>query len=150
MSLLRVIRGVACVAAFVVYSTSAVADATLEQASRLVEQGQSQAAYDLLKPLEEERAGDAEFDYVYGLSALDSGRPLEAVFALERAVDVAPQNGPARAELARAYLALGDTDDARSEFDKLNDMQLPSDVQQTVDRYISNIDQFHDASSTLR
>ncbi len=148
MPLSRFIRGVACLFAFATVPAIVVADAALDQALMLMDQGQSQAAYDVLKPLEDERAGDPEYDYVYGLSALDAGRPLEAVFALERAVDVAPHNGPARAELARAYLALGDTDDARSEFDKLNDMQLPSDVQQTVDRYISSIDQFHDGSRT--
>ena len=69
-----------------------------------------------------------------------------SVCALERAVDAAPDNGPARAELARAYLVLGDTDDARSEFDKVQQMDLPSDVQKTIDRYISSIDQYHDAS----
>ncbi len=122
------------------------ADEIIRQAQALVDKGQPQAAYELLKPMEEARAGDPEFDYIYGLSALDSGRPLEAVFALERTIDAAPENGPARAELARAYLALGDTDEAKGEFDKLKDMDLPSDVERTIDSYISSIDQYHDRS----
>lgn len=122
------------------------ADEVVRQAQALVDKGQPQAAYDLLKPMEEARAGDPVFDYTYGLSALDSGRPLEAVFALERAIDAATENGPARAELARAYLTLGDTDEAKGEFDKLKEMDLPSDVERTIDSYISSIDQYHDKS----
>jgi len=127
---------------------SLAANDVVSQAQTLIDQGQPQAAYDLLKPSEEDRAGDPAFDYVLGLAALDSGRALEAVFALERAVDAAPNNGPARAELARAYLVLGDTDDAKSEFDKVQQMDLPDDVQRTIERYISSIDQYHDVSRT--
>lgn len=127
-------------------SATAFADETIDSAQQMVDAGQANQAYQLLKPLEEDRAGDPRFDYVYGLSALDSGRALEAVFALERAVDADPDNGPARAELARAYLVLGDTDDAKSEFDKVQQMDLPTEVQKTIDRYISTIDQYHDAS----
>ena len=101
------------------FSTISVADEIVDRGKQLVDAGKPGEAYALLKPLEEDRAGDPNFDYVFGLSALDSGKPLEAVFALERAVDAAPDSGPARAELARAYLTLGDTDDARSEFDKV-------------------------------
>jgi hypothetical protein len=52
-------------------------------------------------------AGDPGDDYLPGIAALDSGNALDAVFAFERVVDLAPDNGPARAELARAHLALG-------------------------------------------
>lgn len=124
------------------------ADDVVPQAQALIGQGQPQAAYDLLKPLEEERAGDPSFDFLLGLAALDSGRILEAVFALERVVDAAPQNARARAELARAYLVLGDTDEAKNEFNKAKRMELPSDMQRTIDSYISSIDQYHDASRT--
>lgn len=132
--------------AFAAYSFNSLADEIVDRAKALVDAGKAGEAYELLKPLEEDRAGDPNFDYIFGLSALDAGNPLEAVFALERAVDAAPDSGPARAELARAYLVLGDTDDARSEFDKVQQMDLPSDVQQTIDKYISTIDQYHDAS----
>lgn len=128
--------------------TTQAADELLERAQGLIDQKQPQAAYELLLPLAEARAGDPAFDYLLGLSALDSGRALEAVFALERVVDAAPENGPARAELARAYLVLGDTDDAESQFEKVQEMELPDEVQRTIDRYMSNIDQYHDVSRT--
>ena len=122
---------------------------TLAQAQSLIAGGVPGEAYALLKPLEDERAGDAEFDYLFGLAALDSGHALEAVFALERVVDANPSNGPARGELARAYLALGETDDALSEFEKVQAMDnLPPEARQTIDRYMSNIDLFHDRTRT--
>ena len=126
----------------------AAAQGTIDRARAFIDNGKPAEAYALLQPLAEARAGEAQFDYLYGLAALDSGQPLEAVFALERAVDAAPDNGPARAELARAYLALGDTDDARGEFNKLKNMTLPSEVERTIDRYISTIDQYHDQTRT--
>ena len=127
----------------------AVADGNpLEQARALIDNGEAHAAYAILKPLETEQAGEAEFDYLFGLSALDSDHPVEAVFALERVVDSHPDNGPARAELARAYLALGETDDAKSEFKRVSEMDLPPDARQTIDRYMSNIELFHDRTRT--
>ena len=130
----HVLRCLILAFAFSLFSSICASDEIVDRGKQLIDSGKAGEAYALLKPLEEDRAGDPNFDYVFGLSALDSGKPLEAVFALERAVDAAPDSGPARAELARAYLMLGDTDDARNEFDKVQEMDLPADVQQTIDK----------------
>jgi len=124
------------------------ADATLTQAQILLDSAEAKAAYELLKTHEGARAGDPEFDYLLGLAALDAGIPVEAVFALERVVDTNPNHGPARAELARAYIALGETDDAREEFDKVSEMDVPTGVRETIDRYMTAIDLYHDATRT--
>ena len=124
------------------------ADETLTRAKQLIDQRQAPAAYELLKPLEEARSGEPDFDYLLGLAALDSGMPLEAVFALERVIDIMPDHGPARAELARAYLGLGETEDARKEFEKVRAMDLPRDVSQRIDQYLSGIDLYEDATRT--
>lgn len=130
-------------------ATAVLADADLlGEARKLIESGQAGAAYDMLHAVEPERAGDAEFDYLYGVAALDSGHPVEAVFALERVVDLNPDNGPARGELARAYLALGETDDAQTEFKRVTEMDLPPEARQTIERYMSNISLFHDRTRT--
>ena len=129
-------------------SWAAMADEVLEQAQALLNRAQAQAAYDLLKPLEEMRAGEPGYDYLLGLAALEVGFPVEAVFALERVVDLNPNHGPARAELARAYIALGETDDARTEFDKVRQMDVPADVRETIDRYMTAIEVYHDATRT--
>ncbi|MEQ8660043.1 MAG: tetratricopeptide repeat protein, partial [Gammaproteobacteria bacterium] len=123
-------------------------DSPLARARLLLDSGEAAAAYALLEPLEPDYAGDPAFDYLYGLAALDAGDPLRAVFALERVVDTEPGHGPARAELARAYLALGETDDARVEFEKVQEMDLPPEARQTIDRYMTGIELFHDRTRT--
>ena len=129
------------------YAVSASED-VLSRAQTLLEAGNARAAYRLLRPLEDNLAGEAYFDYLLGLSALDSNNALDAVFALEPVVDLNPEHGPARAELARAYLALGETDDAQAEFQKVQEMDVPPEAKQTIERYMSNIELFHDATRT--
>ena len=124
------------------------AEDPLLAAKALLDARKPAAAYALLKPLEETRAGEPGFDYLIGIAALDSGEALEAVFALERVVDLAPDNGPARAELARAYLALGETEDARKEFTKVKALELPEDVEQRIDQYLATIDVYENATRT--
>ncbi|MGE0483924.1 MAG: tetratricopeptide repeat protein [Gammaproteobacteria bacterium] len=123
-------------------------DDPIARAQALVDQGQPNAAYDLLLPLESTHAGEPAFDYLFGIAALDAGHALQAVFALERVVDARPEDGPARGELARAYLALGETDDARDEFARVEEMDLPPEARQTIERYMSSIELFHDRTRT--
>src|ERR1051325_6517870 len=91
----------------------AFADELTDRAKRLLNQRQAKQAYELLLPQEGARAGDPEFDYLLGIAALDAGAPERAVFALERVLAVQPNNHVARAEIARAYLALGEREAAR-------------------------------------
>ena len=104
-------------------------------------EGQAARAYELLSPLAEARAGDPAFDYALGLAAIDSGRPTEAIIALQRVLAVQPNNGPARAELARAYAAIGDIDTARAEFDTVvDDPSIPDPVRQRFTRLVRTFD----------
>ncbi|MEC8148159.1 MAG: tetratricopeptide repeat protein, partial [Pseudomonadota bacterium] len=82
----------------------------IEQAQGLIDSGQAEEAIKLLRPLQPQFEGVPAFDYVFGIACIDTGRNVEAIFALERVVDNLPEHGPARAELAKAYLALGETD----------------------------------------
>ncbi len=126
----------------------AVDEAVLREAKSFIDAGQPQQAYDLLKPREDEEAGNAAFDYLLGLAALDLGRRTEAIFALQRAVDVDPQNGPARAELARALMQVNETDAARRELETAQAQQPPEDARVVIDRYLAAIDQYHGAYRT--
>ena len=128
--------------------TVAADEDQLGQAQTLLESGDAAAAYTILKALEPDRAGETGFDYLFGIAALDSGNPLDAIFALERVVDGDPTNGPARGELARAYLVLGETDNAQDEFARVLAMDLPDEARETIDRYMSNIEIFHDRTRT--
>ncbi|HEX6692495.1 MAG TPA: tetratricopeptide repeat protein, partial [Burkholderiales bacterium] len=119
--------------------TSALADALTDRAKALLAQKQHRQAYDLLLPQEATRAGDPEFDYLLGIAAIDSGEPERGVFALERVLAVQPNNHVARAEIARAYLALGERDSARREFGTVKAQQIPPEVKQSIDQYLSAI-----------
>jgi len=121
------------------FFSSAFADALTDRAKRLLEQRQPKQAYDLLLPQESARAGDPEFDYLLGIAAIDAGEPERGVFALERVLAVQPNNHVARAEIARAYLALGERDSARREFETVKAQQVPPEVKQAIDGYLSAI-----------
>lgn len=72
----------------------------------LVNSGQYQQAFDMGTANLEEWEGDPEFDFAYGLAALESGNPNEAVFALERVAATSTDGvlrERSRLELARAY-----------------------------------------------
>jgi tetratricopeptide (TPR) repeat protein len=120
-------------------SLTALADQTLDRAKRLLEQKQPAQAYELLLPLEAQRSGNPEYDYLLGIAALDSGHRERAIFALERVLAVQPDNALARAEIARAYLAVGEKDTARQEFENVKRERIPAAARATIDRYLSAI-----------
>jgi outer membrane protein len=116
------------------------ADDVLLKAKSLLDANNPQAAYNLLAPLQSQRAGDPDYDYLLGVSALDLGKNTEAVFALERVLSVRPDSAPARAQIARAYFALKETDTAKREFENVKKQSVPAEVRQTIDRYLDAID----------
>jgi tetratricopeptide (TPR) repeat protein len=117
----------------------ALGDALTDRAKALLKRSDAKAAYELLLPLESQRAGDPEFDYLLGIAALDAGNPERAVFALERVLALQPNNHLARAEIARAYYAMGEREAARREFQTVRAQAIPEDAKATVDRFLSAI-----------
>ena len=59
-------------------------DNVISQMNEMIAQGQYAQAYTLGQASLFDLEGDPEFDFLYGLAALESGRPDEAVFAFER------------------------------------------------------------------
>jgi len=112
------------------------ADELVLKAKKYMDENNPQAAYDLLVPLQSERAGDPEYDYLLGVAALGIGHNTEAVFALERVLAVQPNSAPARAQIARAYFALKETDTAKREFENVKKQDVPPEVRTTIDRYL--------------
>lgn len=123
---------------------SAHADALLDQARSLVDGNRGAEAYALLEPQATARAGDPAFDLLLGSAAIDAGEHTRAVFALERVLALEPDNARARAEMARAYLALGETDAARREFSLVKERGVPPAVAANIERLLSIADQFDD------
>ena len=121
-------------------ATSASTQQILTEAEGLLERGQSQRAYDLLRPLESQLAGNPLYDYLLGIAALDSGRLSEAIFALRRALSVEPGFSGARMELARAYFEAGNHKLARPLFARLLEESPPPEVRDVLNQYIAAID----------
>lgn len=126
----------------------ASADELTDQAQVLLDQGKAGQAFQLLDPVEGARAGDAHFDLLLGIAALDSGQTTRAVFALERVLAVEPNNARARAEIARAYLALGETDSARQEFETVQKQGVPPEVSANIDRFMDAVDRLDAVTRT--
>lgn len=112
----------------------------LSVARELIDSGKAGKAYELLSPLEFDRAGDPEFDYLLGIAALESGQPDLATLALERVLIVAPADVAARMDIARAYFQLGDMTRARSEFNVALQQNTDPASRATIHRYLSRID----------
>lgn len=115
-------------------------DAALTRAAQLLNAKDAEGAYEVLKPLEADRAGNPEFDLLLGAAALDSKRASEAVFALERVLAVNPNNAVARALIARAYFELGETRTAKQEFESAQRLAPPAEVRETIQRFLGEIE----------
>lgn len=120
---------------------AAGSDPVLTQADQLLSQRQAGAAFDLLAPLEDERAGDPDYDYLLGLAAIETGRGGIAAFAFERCLAVDPKNGPCRVQMARTHLALGETGAAREELQAVQASAPPREVNDLVSQYLGALTQ---------
>lgn len=108
----------------------------------LIAQGHPSTAYDTLRPKLLGSAGNPEFDTAFGLAALDSGAPAEAITAFERVLALQPHNLPVRTELARAYAQLGDPAAAKRELDTVkNNPSTPEDVRNNISNYASVLEE---------
>lgn len=120
--------------------TSVHADDLLARAQRLIDEKKSGEAFELLHAQVERRAGTPDYDLLLGIAALDSGKPTQAVFALERVLVVDPGNARARAELGRAYFEMGENEAARQEFTETRRQILPPSITRAVDEYLTAIE----------
>jgi tetratricopeptide (TPR) repeat protein len=106
-----------------------------QQAKVHLREGNAQLAYDLLAPREADLAGTEAFDYLFGVAALDSQHPGEAIFSLQRLVAISPNFAGGRLELARAYFDIGDNELAKVEFQRVTDENPPPNVVAAVEQY---------------
>lgn len=121
----------------------------LASARGLLERRQPREALALLEPQLAWYGGSAEFDHLLGVAALDAGRPGQAVLAFERVLSVEPGHLQARAELARALLALRETEAARREFETVAAQRIPDEVRRVIDEYLSRIASSERAARTV-
>jgi hypothetical protein len=115
-------------------------DDLVRKALAMTETGQARQAYELLEPHEVKRAGDPDFDTVFGIAANMSGEHARAVMALERVTIVQPGNTRARAELGRAMFAVGDSKSARTLLEQAKAQGAPAAAALTIDQFLRAID----------
>ncbi len=101
-----------------------------------IKQKQYTKAYKQAIEIRSENEGDPRFDYLYGLSALESGHYNEAVFALDRVTVNTPRVIRPRLELARAYLKLNNRAAAVKEFNDVLNLSPPAIVRKKVEAYL--------------
>ena len=101
-----------CALLAVSFSTLALAlqDAKVVVAETLIKKGDFKGAYQLLEPLETARAGDIDYDYVFGIAAIESNNEARGATALERVLSKEKTHKNARATLDKAYSVLGKTE----------------------------------------
>lgn len=114
--------------------------AEMADVKRRLDGGDPVGAYAAAQELSDEFSGDAEFDLLYGLAALDSGHSGEAILALERVVALQPTQLRARLELARAYYSVGEWDNARAQFELVLKYDPPPNVKERIRVYLQAID----------
>ncbi len=132
--MIKTFRFAMVMGAFLV-SFRAFADVDLDAARTLLGEGRASEAYDRLAPLEFDRSGDADFDYVFGLAVLASGRPGLATLVFERVIAVDPNYAAAHLDLGRAYYALGDLDRAEQSFAVARSLNAPPEALATINNY---------------
>jgi len=125
-------------------------DDVIEQMNLLIAQGQFQQAYTIGQTNLFELEGEAEFDFLYGLAALETGRPNEAVFAFERIAYVFPDQQRVKLELARAYFLSNNLTAAALLFNEVLATDPAPNVSANITAFLELIEQREDAvNSTL-
>lgn len=102
-------------------------------------------AYPLGLALRDTYEGDPEYDFLFGLAALETGVFHEAVFAFERVVTYSPNDLRARLELARAYYATNNYDAAEREFRFVLNNNPPENVKQNIRAFLTQINAHRNA-----
>ncbi len=128
-------------AALAAPSSAQPADKLLTEAQQLLAAGNPKQAFVLLAPAQTRYTDNQEFDYLLGLSALDSGKIDDAIIALERVLARDAKNAGALMELGRAYFASGSLDLAEATFNQLRLNNPPAPAAQAIERYLQAISQ---------
>ncbi|MBI3773486.1 MAG: tetratricopeptide repeat protein [Gammaproteobacteria bacterium] len=111
----------------------------------LLNNAENAKAYELGQQQLPERAGDPQFDFWFGLAALENGRPQEAVFAFERALEMQPWNQRLRLELARAHFLLGNYEQAKALFETVLASDPPPQVKANIQKFFDLLNRNQEA-----
>ena len=122
------------------FTPSAVIAAPVDDAKALLKQGKPAESMELLERYLVDYSQDQEYNYLLGISSLDAGKAGNAVFAFERVLAINPGHVWARAELARALIALTEYEAARLELTQVKTYPLPPEVAARVDEILAQLE----------
>jgi len=140
----RAPRALLAIVASVIFSQGLMAaneEDIIGQMNLLVAQGQFQQAYTLGQANLFDMEGEAEFDFLYGLAALETNRPDEAVFAFERIAYIYPDQQRVKLELARAYFMSNNLAASKQLFNEVLDTNPGPNVSNNIEAFLDLIDQ---------
>jgi hypothetical protein len=113
----------------------------MQQAETLIEGGKPEQAYNLLEPLESQLAGNIQYDYLLGVSALNSGKASLAVFAFERVQATGPGYKDIDLWLSIAYYQSGNRERAKTGFATVIAQSNNAEAKAKAERFLSAIRQ---------
>ena len=122
---------------------------TLIDAESLIRKNDFNASYQLLEPLENDRAGNVEYDYLLGVAAVESGNLTRGAFALERVLAINPNHKDARAEMAKAHYLLGEKDAAKAEFNNVLAQNPDAQTKKSIEKLLTAIDKVEGTTTTF-
>ncbi len=105
----------------------------------LIKRKQYEQAYRLASDLLENFEGDTDFDFQYGLAAIETVHFDQALFAFERLVLNAPNQSRYRLELARTHFYLRNLEHAQLEFQRILNKKIPAEVRLNVQDFLDQI-----------
>lgn len=115
----------------------------VQEMDRMIQAGDFDAAYELGQSnLDVWEGEDPQFDFLYGLAALEAGFPNEGLFALERATATGTgvMRERARLELARAYFVTNNLNAAENLFNVVLQNNPPTNVRQNIEAFLQLIE----------
>jgi len=115
-------------------------DEVISKATALIKNQDYKAAYALLEPLEEERSGTVDYDFLLGVAGVESGNTTRGIFALERVLALQPNNLEARAIIGKAYYQAGETENAKAEFKNVQQQDTRKEFSKIIEGNLQAMD----------
>jgi len=130
---------------FLLAASVAVAHAgLLEEGREAYRLGKYEEAYDLFSKAFREDPLSVEVNFLLGEAAWQKKKYSHAVFAYDRVLTAVPAHQKARYGKARALLALGQTEEARAEFNTLLAADLAPEVRAGLEGLVDQMDRLDD------
>jgi len=107
----------------------------------LIASGRYMEAYTLANQLMDKFEGEPEFDFLFGLAAIETGHPNEAVFALERITYTFPDQQRVKLELARALYLMNDLPGSRQMFNDVLATNPDDNIEANISVFMDLIDE---------